>query len=245
MIRIEAFRQNLEAVQERIACAARSAGRSPEEIRLVVVSKGHSPSIIEEVLELGVRDLGESYAEEGLQKKSALADVLSGRDEVRWHMIGHVQSRKAGTVVEHFDVLHSLDSLKLARRLNRFAEVQGRRLPVLLQVNVSGEGSKHGWPAHDEGQWPQLFAEFAELLNLPGLLPEGLMTIPPIVQQPSEARPYFAKARALRDQLAERFPQAAWGQLSMGMSADYEAAILEGATIVRVGSAILGPRPNS
>jgi hypothetical protein len=242
-IRSEILKENLQRVRARIEAAARAAGRAPEEITLVVVTKGHPVDAVEEIIEAGAQVLGESYAEEGQAKLQHIEAGVRQALDVQWHMVGHVQSRKAEIVAAHFELLHSLDNLKLARRLDKFAGEAERRLPVLLQINVSGEASKYGWPAGKESDWPALEAEVEDILEMANLHIAGLMTIPPIVPDPEEARPFFARTRDLRDRLAARFPAADWGQLSMGMSADFEAAIHEGATLVRVGTAIMGPRP--
>ncbi len=225
-------------IQERIHQAAQRAGRDPDEVRLVVVTKGQPLERVRAVLAIGAEDLGENYPEEAVAKMQALQ-----RYEVRWHMIGHLQRRKARLVIEHFDWLHSLDRLKLARRLETLAAQQGRILPVLLQFNVSGEASKSGWPAWEEARWEDLIPELEQVLACEHLQIRGVMTIPPPTPDPEGARPYFRRLRRLRDFLARRFPQAQWDELSMGMSADFEVAIEEGATFVRIGTAILGPRP--
>jgi hypothetical protein len=182
--------------------------------------------------------LGENYAEEGLVKMEGLGDFGG----LHWHMIGHVQSRKAGLVAGHFDWVHSLDSLKLASRLSRFAVEQARRVLVLLECNVSGERSKYGWQAWQEESWGELLEPFAEIQALPGIEIRGLMTMAPFLPYPEEARPYFKRLKKLQSYLTAHLPQADWSDLSMGMSADFEVAIEEGATWVRVGSAITGPR---
>ena len=223
---------------DKIAAAARRSGRDPGGIRLVVVSKAQSLDIVKAAIEAGINLLGENYAEEAVAKISALA----GKSEVEWHMIGHVQSRKADLVAAHFDMLHSLDSLKLARRLERFCEAAVRTLPVLLEFNVSGEESKFGYPAWDEKRWPELLPEIEQVLRLPSLRVRGLMTMPPFFEKPEHARPYFQRLRRLHDYLAEQFPQGEWRELSMGTSADFEIAVEEEATYVRIGQAILGPR---
>ena len=158
-------------------------------------------------------------------------------------MIGHVQSRKAKMVAEHYNMLHSLDSLKLARRLDRFAGEQQRRLPVLIQANVSGEASKYGWSAVTDEEIGLLAEQVSEMETLANLEIRGLMTMAPIVANTDEARPFFARLRRLSERLVGEFPSIKWGELSMGMSSDYAAAIQEGATLVRIGSAIVGPRP--
>ena len=231
--------QRYEAVLERIAQAARRAGRSPDEVHLVVVVKAQPIERIRAVVEAGARDLGENYPEQALPKMQALA----AEPPVRWHMIGHLQRRKAKLVVQHFHMMHSVDRPEIAYRLERLLAPTGRRLPVLLEFNVGGEAQKHGWPAWDERQWPALADAIAPLLELPHLQVQGLMTIPPWREDPDEVRPFFRRLRRLRDVLARRFPRLPWTHLSMGMSHDFEVAIEEGATFVRVGSAILGPRP--
>jgi hypothetical protein len=158
-------------------------------------------------------------------------------------MIGHVQSRKAGLVAQHFALLHSLDGLKLANRLDRSAAELGLKLPALLEFNVSGEANKHGWPAADEKSWPDLLPELAEVAALDNIEIRGLMTLAPFFSDPEQARPYFRRLRGLQAFLAKQFPAEDWRQLSMGMSGDFETAIQEGSTWVRIGQAILGPRP--
>jgi PLP dependent protein len=157
-------------------------------------------------------------------------------------MIGHVQSRKARLVADHFALLHSLDSLKLAQRLDRFAAERDRVLPVLLEFNVGGEESKAGWDASHESQWNLFLPEIATLLDLPHLRVHGLMTMPPLETDPEDSRRFFQRLRQLRERLAAQFPQADWRELSMGTSADYHVAVEEGATLVRVGTAIVGAR---
>ena len=235
---VEDIVRNLEHVRSRIALAARQAGRNPQDIHLVVVTKTHPVQDIEVLLEAGVNCLGESYVEEALPKISALA-MRSG---VEWHMIGHVQSRKARQVCGNFHYVHSLDNLKLANHLDRFAGETGRALPVLLECNVSAEESKFGWPAWDESRWPELLPPIEQVLALSHLEVNGLMTIAPFTGDPESARPYFHRLQKLRNYLSTVFPQVKWQELSMGMSADFEIAIQEGATLVRIGQAILGPR---
>lgn len=226
------------AVCERIYSAAFRVGRSPEDIRLVVVTKTQPIELIRAVIKAGAYHLGENYAEEGIKKMEGLGQP----EGLSWHMIGHVQSRKAALVAQSYDLVHSLDSLKLAQRLSRFAGEQARRLPVLLECNMSGEPSKYGWQAWQEDSWNELLEPFAQIQELPGLVIRGLMTMAPFLQNPEEARPYFKRLKKLQGFLATHLPQADWSDLSMGMSADFEVAVEEGATWVRVGSAITGPR---
>jgi len=231
--------QNYKRVIERINQKAVSVGRDPGAIKLVVVTKGHPVETVESVIAAGATIVGENYLEEALTKIGAVGDTTP----VEWHMIGHVQSRKARAVCESFTYLHSLDSLKLARRLDRFAGENGHILPVLLECNVSGEGSKYGWTAWQEEKWAELLPDVEQLLALPNIQVKGLMTMPPYSENPEHSRPYFQVLRALSSYFADHYPQTEWEELSMGMSTDFEIAIEEGATMLRVGTEIMGPRP--
>jgi pyridoxal phosphate enzyme (YggS family) len=204
---------------------------------VVVVSKSQSLEVVRAAFAAGISRFGENYAEEAAKKITAL-----GESAVEWHMIGHVQSRKADTVAANFSILHSLDSLKLSERLERFCSDLNRRFPVLLEFNVSGETSKFGFPAWDELRWPDLEPDIEKILSFPHLNVSGLMTMPPFLEDPEYSRPYFRRLRQLQEFLAKRFPQAQWKELSMGTSVDFIPAIQEGATFVRIGQAILGPR---
>ncbi len=244
----ERLRKNLEQVRERIAAAAERAGRSAGEITLVAVSKTHPPEAVVAALDLGVRHFGENRVEEGNPKIEAVRALLTseapahaGNGGVRpdpvWHMIGHVQSRKARDVIAGgYALVHSVDRVKLARRLSRFALEAGRVQEILLEVNVSGEATKFGFDPE------ALIPAVEEIATLPGLRVRGLMTMAPIVADPEDARPVFTALRTLRDEMACRFPELDWHHLSMGMTDDFEVAIEEGATIVRIGRAIFGPR---
>ena len=233
------IRERYQATLDRIAAAAKTSGREPESVRLVVVTKAQPLEVVQAAVQAGVRLFGENYPEESVSK------ILSFGPEsgVEWHMIGHLQSRKARLVIEHFDLLQSLDSLKLAERLNRMALEAGRVLPVMLEFNVGGEESKFGWTAAHEESWPTLYPEVEAILGLENLEIRGLMTMPPLETDPEDARVYFRTLRLLRDHLTARYPQADWRELSMGTSADYEVAVQEGATLVRIGTAIVGSRP--
>ena len=238
---VSSIRENYQYTLDQIATAARKSNRDPGEVRLVVVTKSQPIEVVQAAIDAGVRILGENYPEEAVTKIQSLA----GQTGVEWHMIGHVQSRKARLVADHFALLHSLDSLKLARRLDRFAVEQGRVLPVLLEFNVGGEETKAGWNASDETQWEALVPDVSSILELPNLHIHGLMTMPPLETDPEDSRRFFQRLRNLRDRLASQFPQANWGALSMGTSADYPVAVEEGATLVRVGTAIVGARKYS
>lgn len=234
------IRRNLEAVNERIQAAAQSAGRNAGDVRLVVVTKAQPVEVVRAAVEAGVRILGENYPEETLPKIQALAAT---RTPVAWHMIGHLQSRKASIVAEHFNLFQSLDSLRLAEKLERQLVERNRVLPVLLEFNVGGEESKFGWSAWEPAQWDALLPEIEALLALPHLDVCGLMTMPPLYGDPEQTRPFFARLRELGEFLTHRFGLAHFRELSMGTSADYPAAVQEGATLVRIGTAIVGPRP--
>jgi hypothetical protein len=234
----EEIQQNLEQVQERIRRAAERVNRPLSSIRLVVVTKSHSVEAARAVIESGARILGENYAEEGLSKIHEIGPV-SG---VEWHMIGHVQSRKASDVAGNFSLIHSLDSVKLAERINRVAEEKGRSQDILVQLNVSGEESKSGFPCWKDEQIPVLITEIEKMISLSSIKLHGLMTIPPFTDHGELVRPYFQRLRIIRDYLADRFHGLDFSELSMGMSADFEIAVEEGATLVRVGTAILGER---
>jgi len=235
---ISSIHERHQRVLGQIGAAAVKSGRSPQEIRLVVVTKSQPLAVVQAAIAAGIFVLGENYAEEAVAKISA----LKSETEVEWHMIGHVQSRKADLVVENFTMLHSLDSLKLAARLERFCAAEGKTLPTLLEFNVGGEESKYGWPAWDEVRWPDLLPEIEQVLQFPHLSVCGLMTMPPYFEQAERSRPYFQRLRRLRDYLAAQFREADWRELSMGTSVDFEAAVQEGATYVRIGQAILGRR---
>ena len=232
------IQRNYQLALENIDRAAQSVGRDANQVRLLVVTKGHPIETARAVISSGATCLGENYVENALPKIEALVDK-----NIEWHMVGHVQSRKAKSVNAHFSWVHSVDRLKLARRLNNFAGQNERVLPVLLECNVSQEASKFGWPAWNEEQWPQLADTLRHIIDLPSLEVRGLMTMPPFDPDPEKSRRFFIKLRRLRDYFASQFPRTDWSELSMGMSGDYEVAVQEGATIVRVGTAIVGPRP--
>jgi hypothetical protein len=238
---------NLARVQERVAEAALRVGRDPAGVTLVAIAKTFPAEVVVAAYQAGVCHFGENRIEEAIPKIPAVHAAISGPWPT-WHMVGHVQSRKAQPVVAHFDYVHSVDRLKIARRLSQFAQGAGRVLPVLLECNVSGEEAKFGF---DPPGWEQdaarretFFAAVEEILGLPGLAVQGLMTMAPFVTDPETVRPVFASLRAVLDALRERFPAHDWHHLSMGMTDDFEVAIEEGATMVRIGRAIFGPRPD-
>lgn len=227
----ETLERNLRQVQERIARAAERAGRDRGEITLVAVTKTVPVEVIRQAYGLGLRDFGENRVEEALPKARDLPS------DIRWHCIGHVQRRKALLAVELAHLLHSVDSVRLAQRLQRFCEERGRDLPILLEVNLSGEETKYGFRPEE------VALAVPEIAACTRLRIQGLMTIAPLVTDPEEARPCFRALRALRDALATQYPDLDWHHLSMGMTGDFEVAVEEGATLVRIGQAIFGPRP--
>jgi pyridoxal phosphate enzyme (YggS family) len=232
--------QNVAKVMDRIAAAARRAGRDPAEVTLVAVAKTFPAEAVVEAHRVGVSIFGENRVQEAEPKIATVATVL-GEGTVSWHMVGHLQRNKAKRAVMSFDLIHSLDSLRLAKELEKRCAALGveKRIPVLLEVNVSSEATKYGLPADDRAQ---LASVVEVILALPHLELQGLMTMAPIVADPEEARPYFCLLRCLRDGLARRFPTVDWRHLSMGMTDDFEVAVEEGATLVRIGRAIFGQR---
>lgn len=233
------IRNNLAIVHERIEKAAAAAHRSSRDVKLVVVSKRQPVELMVAAARAGVTIFGENYAEEIQPKQHALADFPG----LQWHMIGHIQSRKAKIVADCVDFVHSVDSLELALRLDQDLAGGNRRIPVLLEMNVSSEQSKGGWAAWNETRWDELYPALETILSCQHLLVSGLMAMPPLFEDPNSVRPYFSRLVRLRDFLAARFPTGNWAELSMGTSADFEVAIQEGATFIRIGQAILGPRP--
>jgi PLP dependent protein len=226
------LKQQLEKVRERIRQAAESSNRDADSVRLVAVSKTVAADIVREAIEAGVTVLGENYVQEARDKFKALVQY-----PVSWHFIGHLQSNKAKYAVRLFDLIHSVDSLKLARELDKQAAKVDKVQQILVQVNISGEDTKSGISA-DEA--PGLIAEIGRLKNIDV---KGLMTMPPYFYQPEKVRPFFAALRELRDRIkAQSPPNVSLEELSMGMTGDFEVAIKEGATLVRIGTAIFGER---
>lgn len=225
--------ENLAAVQARIAAAAARAGRDPSEITLVAVSKTFDAAQVRAAWEAGQRDFGENKVQEGEQKIAALGDLTGAR----WHLIGHLQSNKARKAAAAFAVIHTVDSLDLLRRLDAAAAAQGTRPGILIQADLAGEAAKFGAAEADVEAIARAAIE-ARAVRM-----TGLMILPPWNENQDVTRPWFARLRALRDRLtAAGLPAWALGHLSMGMSHDFEAAVEEGATIVRVGTAIFGQR---
>jgi len=241
MSRVGHIEGKLRRVRERIAAAAERAGRDPSEITLVAVTKSQPPEVVVAGYRLGLRDFGENRVQEALDKMPQVAALLAAEQAsgaaLNWHMIGHLQRRKVRDVVEPFALIHSVDSVRLAQEIHKRSQAIGRVMPILLEVNVSGEVTKFGFKPEE------VASAMPDLLELSHVRVLGLMTMAPIVREPEEARPYFRRLRELRDQLARRFPEVAWRHLSMGMTDDFEPAVEEGATMVRIGRAIFGERP--
>jgi pyridoxal phosphate enzyme (YggS family) len=224
--------QNLAEVRGRIAAAATSAGRDPSSVQLIAVSKTFPIAAVREAFAAGHRDFGENKVQEGLQKYTTSADL-----PIRWHLLGHLQTNKARKAASAFAMIQSVDSVELLQKLERAAEESGRTLELLIQVDLAREATKYGAPP---GEVPRLF-EAAAACRAARIV--GLMTLPPIPDTPEDARPWFRRLRDLRDEwLASGVPAPMLRELSMGMSGDFEVAIQEGATMVRVGTAIFGSR---
>lgn len=237
------IRDNIRRVEDCIAeCCAR-ADRDPSEITLVAVSKQKTVEEILQAIDAGLKHLGENRVEEGMAKISQARD--RGCSDVAWHMVGHIQSRKAKQVAQYFDVVHSVDSLRLAKRLSRFAGENGRVCRALLEINISGEASKYGLAGYnwyrDNAVKDGLWGEARAIADLPNMEITGLMTMAPYGAEEIAVRRVFADLRSLRDSLSLDI-QAPLPELSMGMTDDYPIAIEEGATIIRVGRAIFGER---
>lgn len=220
---------NLNRIQERIAGACTRAGRDPGSVTLMAVTKTQPPEVVRAAADLGLTLFGENKVQEAKTK----IPQCPGR--LRWHMIGHLQSNKCRDAIELFDMIQGVDSLHLAEELNRRAEQASKRMPILLEVNIVGEASKFGYPPE------RLLAEFNQLNALPRLEIHGLMTIPPWTPEPEKVRPVFRELRELK-QRCEEILGAPLPHLSMGMSGDFEVAIEEGATMVRLGTALFGER---
>jgi len=224
--------KNLAEVKRRIRDSATKAGRNPGEIKLVAVSKTVEVKRILEAINAGVTILGENRVQEAAKKIQDLEFKI--QRSVEWHLVGHLQKNKAKVAVQLFDLIHSVDSVELAERLNKYASQAGKRQRILIQVKLSEEETKHGIP---EEKLKELIERIKSLNHL---CLEGLMTLPPYFENPEEVRPYFQRLRELRDEMEEQGYKLP--ELSMGMSHDFEIAIEEGATMVRIGTAIFGPR---
>ena len=224
--------ENLASIQRRMADACARAGRDPGSVTLVAVTKTFTSDAIRDAVRAGVPDIGENYVQELVRKRDELRDP-----SVRWHFIGHLQTNKVKTIAGWITMVHALESAGLAAELSRHAARLGRRIPCLVEVNTTGEGSKFGVT-------PDAAVEFVRhLAAYDGIVIDGLMTIGPFLPDPEGSRPMFQKLRRLRDEIASLGqPNAPTGHLSMGMTGDFEVAIEEGATMIRIGTALFGPR---
>jgi pyridoxal phosphate enzyme (YggS family) len=219
--------ERFEAARARIAQAERRAGRPAGCVRLILASKTQTPDAIRAAYLAGAREFGENYVQEGIVKRQALSELA----DIRWHMIGHLQTNKAKIAVENFNLIHTLDSQRLAAQIGRARS--SPKVPILIEVNLGGEATKSGAAPERVEALINAVRESVDVL--------GLMTVPPAVQLAEQARPYFARMRELRERLAAR-TGLALSELSMGMTADFEVALEEGATMVRIGRAIFGER---
>lgn len=226
------MKTRIESIRKRIAAAAESCGRSPASVRLVAVSKTVPAERVKAAIDAGIESIGENYVQEAKEKFTVL-----GTEPVAWHFIGHLQSNKAKYAVRIFDLIHSVDSYKLARELDRHAAKNAKVQNVLVQVNTGGEATKSGVAVDGALELVR------EISRLDHLSIRGLMTLPPFFDAPERVRPFFRSLRELRDRIHDAaIPGVSMGELSMGMTGDFEAAIEEGATLVRIGTAIFGER---
>lgn len=227
---------NIARIRERISQAAARAGRSPDSVMLMAVSKVVEPERIRQAYQAGIRVFGENRVQEFDDKASVIKDL----ENIEWHLIGHLQTNKAKKAIEIFQAIDSLDSPRLAQKLDQAAQISGRVLPVLIEINVGGEENKSG-VSPDSSEMEELLRGAEKLSHLQV---RGLMTIPPYTEDPEGARPYFRKLRDLRDAIAaRRLSRIQMDVLSMGMTHDFEVAVEEGSTCVRIGTAIFGERP--
>ncbi len=234
------IQDNYQKIQKRIGAACKRAGRDPESVDTVVVTKFQPAWKINEVIRAGARQLGENYPEQLAQK---IADIDLSTNP-KFHMIGHLQSRKIKYIVEYFSMVHSIDSLETAVKLDKACEQANIRLPVFIEVNIAGEVSKNGLDADSKEKWDSV-VDFANQINdLKNLDLVGLMTMPPFSNVGEINRPYFQQCRLLLDHINQKTNIPGFKELSMGTSSDFEVAIEEGATFVRIGEAIMGPRDN-
>ncbi len=243
MTTAEHIAANVEKVRLQISAACERSGRNPDDVTLVAVSKKHSPASIQAAWTAGVQHFGENRVEEA-EAKIPVANALIDQP-VTWHMIGHIQSRKARYIPHLFQMVHSVDSLKLAQKLSNYAQAIAINLPVLIQMNIAGEAQKSGLWAKDwqvdATVYQQLVDTISQINQLPSLMVQGLMTMAPIVSIPEQARPVFTSLATLRLRL-EQSLEFSLPHLSMGMTDDYPVAVEEGATLVRIGRAIFGSR---
>ena len=236
---IDEISHHLSQVKDVMLNSIEKSHRNAENVKLVIVTKGQPVEKIRAVIKAGAEYLGENYPEETLEKIQALREY----PDIKWHMIGHLQSRKIPLVINGFNLIHSIDNPGLAEKLSRRLVEAGKRMPVLLEINVSGEESKNGFRGWNEMDWPGIVDEIQKMVRLPAIDIQGLMTMPPYFVEIEQSRPFFVRLRNLRDYLQNKMESACdLKELSMGTSIDYQVAIEEGATFIRVGQAIMGER---
>lgn len=231
------IQQNIEDVLERIQNSAIKAGRDPAGIKLIAVTKRKTANVVKTLVDLGISQIGESYLKEASFKIDLLKEY-----QIDWHMIGTIQQGKEKEIAAKFSEVHSVESVKTATALNKYAGLYERVLPLYLEFNVSGEETKHGWDAWNESLWKVLLPDLNKVIDMQNICIKGIMTMAPYSSDPQSARPYFKRLRKLRDFLSREIPNSNLDDLSMGMSGDFETAIEEGATVLRIGSALVGAR---
>lgn len=231
------IQRNVTSIREKISWSAKLSGRTAEEIQLIAVSKKQPIEKINAAFQAGVINFGENYPEEAVEKILSISNP-----DIVWHMIGHLQRRKSSLVVSNFQYFQALDNIKLAEKLNKLLVDRQSTLPVLLEVNVGDEAGKFGWRMEAGGGWKLFFNDIELLQNYSHLRICGLMTMPPYTEDPEENRSNFRQLRILQCDLQKKFTEINWSELSMGTSLDFEVAIEEGATMIRIGQAIFGER---
>lgn len=232
------IRANIDGIRNRIDKAAQKSGRKPADVQLMAVTKKKSADVIRALYEGGIRSFGENYPDETQTKQAVFEELHLG---IELSMIGHLQSRKLDLVCKLFDSYHALNRLNVATRLNKTLMEIGKKMPVMIEINIGDEPNKHGWAVDTENNRQAYFTDLAEILKLPNLEVYGLMSLPPYFENPEQTRPYFIKLRELREE-TEKTMSIELPHLSIGTSVDFEIAIEEGATWVRVGTALTGPR---
>jgi pyridoxal phosphate enzyme (YggS family) len=233
------FSRNLESINVLIQSAARRAGRSSKDVKLIAVSKLQPVEKIRIALECGITDFGENYPEETYRK---INDLPLEIEKIRFHMIGHLQSRKARIVANQFHYIHSIDSFHVAQVLSSELEEADRSIDGLIELNLTGESSKTGFPAWDEGHVDECLQNIGQILLMKHINLIGLMTMPPLAENPESSRKVYQELKSIQKLFSKVYVNNSWNELSMGTSFDYEVAIEEGSTMVRVGQALFGPR---
>lgn len=236
------LQKNYGQVTAKIETAALRSNRDPGEVKLVAVTKLQPMDVIQSAMNLGITCFGENYPEETLGKIQKLGRRA---EDIEWHMIGHLQSRKAGIVADEFCYIHSIDSFHTAQKLNQELEKRGRRIKGLLEFNLAGEFSKSGFAAWERDVLTTSLEEIEQILLKGQIDFVGLMAMPPLSEDPEKSRSVYRRLREIQSCLRDNFPKSDWKELSMGTSFDFEVAVEEGATMVRVGQALFGPRVNA